>query len=60
MNTTTITTNMATEAKPTPRSRVWWLVVFAFVVQIAAWTVWMRIASHNRVAEVPLQTSGKR
>jgi hypothetical protein len=51
---------MATEAKPTPRSRVWWLVVFAFVVQIAAWTVWMRIASHNRVAEVPLQTSGKR
>lgn len=50
---------MITETKSTPRSRVWWLVVFAFAVQIAAWTVWMRIASHHRVAEVPLQTSGK-
>ena len=55
-----VNTNMATEVKTAPRSRVWWLVVFAFVVQIAAWTVWMRIASHNRVAEVPLQTSSRR
>lgn len=51
---------MAAEIRSAPRSRVWWLVVFAFVVQIAAWMIWMRIAAHHRVAEVPLQTSSGR
>ena len=42
------------------KSRVWLWIVAAFVVQLAAWTAWLIIASHNRVAEVPLVTEGKR
>ncbi len=43
-----------------PRHRktnpLWWFVLAAFGLQLAAWTVWMVIASHHPVAEVPLET----
>lgn len=42
----------------TPRkpSRLWLWFVAAFLVQLAAWTTWILIASHHRVQEVPLAT----
>lgn len=41
----------------TPRkSRLWLWVVVAFVVQLAAWGLWLGIASQHRVEEVPLAT----
>lgn len=36
------------------RSRIWWWVVVAFLVQIAAWTAWFIIAKKHAVEEVPL------
>lgn len=33
-----------------------WIVVAAFVVQIAVWAAWITFASKHRVAEVPLAT----
>jgi len=36
---------------------LWLWVLVAFGVQLAAWTVWFVIASHHRVAEVPLSTA---
>ena len=36
------------------KSRLWIWFVAAFALQLAAWTAWFVIASHNRVAEVPL------
>lgn len=36
---------------------LWFWVLVAFGVQLAAWTVWFVIASHHRVAEVPLSTA---
>ena len=38
------------------RSKIWFWVVAAFVVQIIAWAVWLTIASKHRVADVPLAT----
>ena len=39
----------------TPRhSRLWLWFVAAFVLQIGAWAAWFVVASHHRVAEVPL------
>lgn len=38
------------------KSRLWWWVVAAFVVQLAAWGLWLGIASQHRVEEVPLTT----
>ena len=38
-------------------SRLWLWVVAAFSLQAAAWTAWFVIASHHRVAEVPLATA---
>jgi hypothetical protein len=38
-------------------SRLWLWFVAAFVLQIAAWTAWFAIASHNKVQEVPLMKS---
>jgi hypothetical protein len=32
-------------------------VLAAFALQLAAWTAWFVIASHHKVAEVPLATS---
>jgi hypothetical protein len=40
-------------AKPIP---LIWIVVAAFVVQIAVWAAWITFASKHRVAEVPLAT----
>jgi hypothetical protein len=37
-------------------SRLWLWVVAAFALQAAAWTTWFILASHHRVAEVPLET----
>jgi hypothetical protein len=42
-----------TGAKP---SRLWLWFVAAFVIQAVAWTALFRIASQNRVEEVPLAT----
>ncbi len=41
-------------------SRVWWWVIVAFVVQLAAWTAWFVIAARSPVAEVPLVTESVR
>lgn len=38
------------------RSQLWIWIVIAFVVQIAAWTLWFTIAGNNPVEEVPLKT----
>jgi hypothetical protein len=40
-----------------PKSRLWLWSIAAFVLQILGWTTWIVIASHHRVAEVPLLTS---
>ncbi len=42
---------------PAKKSRLWLWFVAAFLVQIAAWTVWLTIAGKHRVQEVPLATS---
>ncbi|MBI5766402.1 MAG: hypothetical protein HZA93_01300 [Verrucomicrobia bacterium] len=47
--------NNPTAARP---SRLWVWVLGAFLLQAAAWTAWLVIASKNKVAEVPLVTSG--
>lgn len=40
---------------PPPKpSRLWWWFVAAFLLQAAAWTAWLIIASRNRVEDVPL------
>ena len=41
------------------KSRLWIWFVAAFALQLAAWTVWFVIASRNKVAEVPLVTTGE-
>jgi len=46
--------------KTAPKSRLWLWFVAAFLVQAAAWTAWLIIASKNRVAEVPLTTNRPR
>jgi hypothetical protein len=43
---------------PRKASRLWLWFVAAFLVQLAAWTTWILIASHHRVQEVPLATQG--
>lgn len=48
---------------PEPRkkgSKLWLWVVAACALQIAAWSAWFIIASHNRVQEVPLATKAAR
>lgn len=45
---------------PRRGSRLWWWVLAAFALQLAAWTAWFVIASHHRVAEVPLETGARR
>jgi hypothetical protein len=44
------------DAKP---SRLWLWFVAVFALQLAAWTTWFIIASHNKVAEVPLVGSAQ-
>lgn len=48
--------NLAVNPASQPRrgSRVWLWIIAAFALQLAAWTAWFIIASHNRVEEVPL------
>ena len=50
------TTNPPTtiEAPAPKQSRVWLIVVALIGLQLAVWTVWLIIASHHPVAEVPL------
>jgi hypothetical protein len=43
-----------TSGDPTRKSRLWLWFVAAFALQAAAWTTWLVLASHHRVAEVPL------
>jgi hypothetical protein len=38
-------------------SRLWLWFVAAFLIQAAAWSAWIMIASHNKVQEVPLDTA---
>lgn len=47
---------MAGEKPVSKPSRLWLWVVAAFLLQGAAWTVWLVIASKHRVQEVPLAT----
>ena len=48
----------ATAASPLPRrSRAWlWFAVLA-LLQAGAWTAWLIVAAHHRVAEVPVVTA---
>lgn len=51
----------ATESvAPQAPSYLWLVFVAAFVLQLAAWTAWFIVASHNRVEEVPLVTAPRR
>lgn len=51
-NSPSATEMPATEsARP---SRLWLWVVAAFALQAAVWTAWLVIASHHKVATVPL------
>lgn len=36
------------------KSKLWLLVVAAFVLQLAAWSAWFVISKQNPVQEVPL------
>lgn len=36
------------------RSRLWLWIVAALALQLAAWAVWLYVASRHQVAEVPL------
>ncbi len=49
-----------TEPPPGRPSRVWWLIVAALLLQLAVWTVWLVVASHHKVAEVPLAPQAHR
>ena len=40
--------------QPGKKSRLWWWIVAAFALQLAAWGVWFTIAASHRVEEVPL------
>jgi hypothetical protein len=51
---------MSATERATKPSRLWLWFVLAFVVQAAAWATWLIIASHHKVAEVPLAESSKR
>lgn len=45
------------EKSPEPKeksTRLVWIVIAVFAVQIAVWTAWITFASKHRVAEVPL------
>jgi hypothetical protein len=57
VNTTTTTDP---GARPRRRNPLWWIVVGAFLVQLAAWGAWFAIAAHHRVQEVPLATGATR
>lgn len=39
------------------RSRLWLWIVALVLLQFAAWTTWLIIASKHRVAEVPLSSA---
>jgi hypothetical protein len=56
----TTTTERLAGSGPRRRNPLWWIVVGAFLVQLAAWAAWFTIASHHRVQEVPLATGATR
>lgn len=60
MSGTTTTEPAATAGTKNRRNPLWWIVLVAFAVQLAGWAVWLVIASHHRVAEVPLETRSAR
>jgi len=37
-------------------SRLWWWIVLACLVHVAAWTGWIVLAERHPVEEVPLRT----
>lgn len=39
------------------KSRIWWWVVVAFLIQFAVWAVWLKIAASAHVEDVPLATT---
>ncbi|MCF7687169.1 MAG: hypothetical protein K9M98_10450 [Cephaloticoccus sp.] len=43
----------------TKKSRLWLWIVAAFALQLAVWTLWLVLASKNKVEEVPLVTRTK-
>lgn len=42
------------------KSKIWLWLVALMGLQLIAWTTWFVIASHHRVAEVPLVNSAPR
>lgn len=60
MSTAVDPTTSPAVAASAPRSRLWLWFVAAFVVQASVWTAWIIIASHHKVAEVPVVTRGVR
>jgi len=47
-----------TLSTPDPRnSRLIWVVVAIFAVQIAVWAAWITFAAKHKVVEVPLATA---
>lgn len=43
-----------------PGSKIWLWLVALLLLQIAAWTAWLVIASRHKVAEVPLEAHSPR
>lgn len=41
------------------KSKLWLWFVAVFAVQLAVWTAWIILASHHRVAEVPLAQAAR-
>lgn len=39
------------------RSKIWLWIVAACALQVGMWIAWLIVASHHRVAEVPLATT---
>jgi hypothetical protein len=55
------TPNLGTDPVPPPaRSYLWLIFVAVFVLQLAAWTAWIIVASKHQVEEVPLTTAPHR
>ena len=49
-----MTVPMSAAERATKPSRLWFWFVLAFIIQAAAWTALFIVASHHKVAEVPL------
>ncbi len=60
MSTPNPSTPASTEPARAPKSRMWVLFLALILLQLAAWTAWLVIASKHKVAEVPLAPQAHR